>query len=217
MGSKAVGEPPLLLAAAALMALQRAAQAAREGAERVMKLGGRAGSTPSAPPPAPFVPLLAPATVQAVREACGGWSAAELVRVSVGGGREGEGVAGLEEALHQSRVHLSCHCGYARKHREHRAARPCLARGTPSAPAGELRTWLSTVRVPWWLPARRPRMCYGDKGHAWAQIWYAPTQAPYRRKICEADVQATTKARAPCSAKYAAHLLAPTECHVPTL
>ncbi len=107
MGSKAVGEPPLLVAAAALMALQRAARAAREGAESMLAKGAKAGSSPSAPP-APFVPLLAPATVQAVREACGGWSAAELVRVSVGGGR-GTG-RGSGSAAGQRHVHLPvCH------------------------------------------------------------------------------------------------------------
>ncbi|PNW76553.1 hypothetical protein CHLRE_11g467688v5 [Chlamydomonas reinhardtii] len=66
ISSKACGEPPLLLSTAVLMALQRATAAARADAA-----GGCS---------ADFVPLIAPATVQRVRTACGDWNAAERLQ-----------------------------------------------------------------------------------------------------------------------------------------
>jgi len=58
VSAKACQEPPLLLASAALLALQAAARAA-------------AVQTFGAPPDAPYVPLAAPATVEAIKALCG--------------------------------------------------------------------------------------------------------------------------------------------------
>lgn len=58
LSAKACQEPPLLLASAALLALQAAARAA-------------AVQTFGAPPDAPYVPLAAPATVEAIKALCG--------------------------------------------------------------------------------------------------------------------------------------------------
>ncbi|KXZ41520.1 hypothetical protein GPECTOR_416g270 [Gonium pectorale] len=115
IGSKACGEPPLLLSAAALMALQRATQAARSQAaaqlppaakppsaavtaeaaeaagavdapeaakeQRIASDGGDSGISGGV---SGFRPLLAPATVEAVRAACGPWSAAERLAAAWG-------------------------------------------------------------------------------------------------------------------------------------
>ncbi|EFJ41839.1 hypothetical protein VOLCADRAFT_98105 [Volvox carteri f. nagariensis] len=90
VSSKACGEPPLLLSAVVLAALQRATAAARtatstsvgstsnggdgSGAGQVMK-GSGGGSARSG-----FVPLLAPATVERVRVMCGREGAAEIIK-----------------------------------------------------------------------------------------------------------------------------------------
>ncbi|KXZ51962.1 hypothetical protein GPECTOR_11g85 [Gonium pectorale] len=90
LGAKACGEPPLLLSSVALMALQRATQAGRREAAARLRASAKphpgagaaasgAGAEDAGSGGEGFVPLLAPATVERVRAACGPWSAAELL------------------------------------------------------------------------------------------------------------------------------------------
>lgn len=65
LSAKAVGEPPLLLATSVLMALQSAVRAA--------------ASQTFGQPALPFKPLLAPANVTAVKEACGTGPLADVI------------------------------------------------------------------------------------------------------------------------------------------
>lgn len=76
IGSKAIGEPPLLLSATGLFALHHATQAAK--AQLQQPAAGQDKAAKVA-----FTPLIAPATVEKVREACGEWSVAEVVKRGV--------------------------------------------------------------------------------------------------------------------------------------
>ncbi len=88
VSAKACGEPPLLLSCAALLALQRATAAARKHVESILhaapaggppSLDANSGDGAPSSGAAGFQALLAPATVERVRAACGSWRVQDVL------------------------------------------------------------------------------------------------------------------------------------------